>query len=462
MFARLGRLGPIRFVIPILFAFVMACLMGLMFYPMAHMSISNLPFAIVSLDEGMSTEQGETNAGETLVDTLIASTSSDDGDAMMVWTVLDSQEAMDEALENNEYYGYLVIPADFTQAQMAAQTGLGDVPTLEAYFDNAKSPMVASMLSTSFASMFEAMGMNVDSTIVHQGSDSSASSSVAMTSMMSGMYGSIIAITPMLTLSMTCAMLLTRVVSIRNITERGKRYRTIGLQALLVLIFSCIIGLIDCGLVTVAGGTSIPFVQMWTFAWLGSFCILILCVGLANINAGLEIVIAMLIMFLGMSSAMFAPEMLPAFWRDGLYPWVPQHFMGDGIRQILYMGANMFNNSTGPICIYGIIGIVILVLGGLIPRKPAPIMPSPEQIAALQQAAAAQQAAGQQGFNPQQAAAQGFAPQQAAGVPQGLTPEQIAAAQQAAAAAQQGAAQQGYTPQHGAGTTGGSDPQQQG
>lgn len=61
------KLGKAKYVVPLLIGIVAACVMSVMFYPMANMEMKGLPFAVLSLDEGVETPQGDMNVGDTLV-----------------------------------------------------------------------------------------------------------------------------------------------------------------------------------------------------------------------------------------------------------------------------------------------------------------------------------------------------------------------------------------------------------
>ena len=65
---REARDGHVRLALPSAIVLVVACVMGLVFYPMAHMEMRDLPFAVLSLDEGAQTPAGQMNAGNMLVE----------------------------------------------------------------------------------------------------------------------------------------------------------------------------------------------------------------------------------------------------------------------------------------------------------------------------------------------------------------------------------------------------------
>lgn len=116
------KLGKAKYVVPLLIGIVAACIMSVMFYPMANMEMRGLPFAVLSLDEGVETPQGAMNVGDTMVENITSMAATDDEDeSPIAWTKVGSQEELDEALENGEYYGAIIVPADFSAQQMAAK-----------------------------------------------------------------------------------------------------------------------------------------------------------------------------------------------------------------------------------------------------------------------------------------------------------------------------------------------------
>ena len=77
------KLGKAKYVVPLLIGIVAACVMSVMFYPMANMEMKGLPFAVLSLDEGVETPQGAMNVGDTLVENITSATAAEGGEE---WT----------------------------------------------------------------------------------------------------------------------------------------------------------------------------------------------------------------------------------------------------------------------------------------------------------------------------------------------------------------------------------------
>src|SRR5699024_314311 len=48
-----------------------------------------------------------------------------------------------------------------------------------------------------------------------------------------------------------------------------------------------------------------------------------------------SIIIYVLLMFFSMAAVQMAPEMLPAFYRDYILPWLPMRIYADGLKEVL-------------------------------------------------------------------------------------------------------------------------------
>lgn len=136
----LEKLGKKALIAPIGIGIVLCCILSLAIAPMLRAEPQNVPFAIVNLDKGAVTIAGNSNIGQTMADNLISGKSSLGGDSddesesdntlsnTVSWTQLSSEEELQEALANNEYYGGIVIPANFTSQQMSKAVGLSNAP----------------------------------------------------------------------------------------------------------------------------------------------------------------------------------------------------------------------------------------------------------------------------------------------------------------------------------------------
>lgn len=107
-----------RWIAPVAAA-VLAVLIGtVLLLPMMKMNPREIPVAVLSLDKGVTVSGEQINAGEALTDALIDSQGEEDS-PLVSWTVMDSQEDLDAAMLEGDYYAAIVIPADFSESQAA-------------------------------------------------------------------------------------------------------------------------------------------------------------------------------------------------------------------------------------------------------------------------------------------------------------------------------------------------------
>ena len=400
------KLGKAKYVVPLLIGIVAACVMSVMFYPMANMEMKGLPFAVLSLDEGVQTPQGDVNVGDTLVENITSATAAEDGEeSPIAWTKVGSQKELDEALENGEYYGAIIVPADFSAQQMAVKqaetkaslaqaqalmAAQGDAaqaaalaaaaqddgaseaeeveaPALKVLIDKAKSPLVASQMGASIPSMFQQMGVDVDVETIHEGSASDGDGAAA--NPMSGMVSLQLAIMPLFMVSMMTGLFLSRIFGKKTDATSAERWKSIGIQAAYAVVASLIVSLCAFCMLLWIAGIEAPMDAIVPFMWLASFCVMLVFIGAFNISTALGGLLALVGFALGMMTGTFPFEALPAFWQDWVYPWAPQRFMSEGIRAILYLDAGAWNAGSLPLLIVGAVGAMLTCIAALVPGK---------------------------------------------------------------------------------------------
>lgn len=64
----------------------------------------------------------------------------------------------------------------------------------------------------------------------------------------------------------------------------------------------------------------------------------------------------------------YAPEIMPAFYRNWIYSWIPMRFSADMITNALYF-TNGSSTTMSSAWVIGIIGVVALILIYLLPLK---------------------------------------------------------------------------------------------
>ena len=368
--------GKMKWAMPIGVVLGFTMLMSLLMFPMLNSSPENVPYAILSLDEGVETPAGEVNAGQALVDKVTGAESFEsegaDEESPLSWTVFTSQEEFDEAMDGTDFYGGIVIPADFTQSQMAAKSAAAlaatgaassdaevESPRVELVVDGAKNASLSSSLQTQLTATLVAAGIDVETTTVHE-ADLGNSSAAAMLAQVS--------VAPVLAVSMTGSMILFMMTRAKKGASRKQRAKTYGLQMGYAVLLSLLVACADLFISMVVGGMNLPIERLLPYLWLCSFSLMTLMLGLMNLAFPLG-ALGMFAIMGTMSCAYIAPEMLPSVWLDWVYPWSPAHFLVEGVRRVVFLGASPVNTCSAPLVVVALCGLACGVAAMLLAKK---------------------------------------------------------------------------------------------
>lgn len=419
MFEKLGkRACAAAIVIPV----VVICVFTLMFYPMARMELKGLPFALVTLDEGATLPTGELNVGSELSSALesgegisalgertaafAGADAAEDGDATasedsgssssmadaISWTVLEGQDALDAALDSHDYYGVIVVPENFTLSQIGAhldelkavlasqmqetasnaQAAAGQAEaiarlqeqveqvgsaSLAVYLDYAKSPLVATQLQSAMPGIFSQAGVSAEVEVLNDGGYEIESASP-----LAPMISQQIAVLPCVIGSLITALVLSRALNLRKAGSPAAAGKMAGVQLALAAVSTLVIALCAWCAVVVVAGMEMPFVESVGFLWLAAFCVTLVLLGCFDIALPLGIVVAVTLLALGNMLAVLPYEVLPSFWQGFVFPWAPQRFIGEGLREVLYLGSGPLNSAALPLLVVAAVGAVLLIV----------------------------------------------------------------------------------------------------
>lgn len=361
----IAKMGSRKYVLPVLVAVLVSCVMALIFYPIIKASPRELPFAVLSLDQGAETPQGDLNMGQMIAAQLVDGAGSAGGAATPIkWQPVESREQLDQALADNDYFGALIVPAGFTQGQVLAQTGQGDAVAVDVVLDNAKSPIVASQMQALIGGMFEQMDIPVQVQVIHTG-EVSASAASPLAGMMSQQIG----VMPLMIMSVVGAVLLSRIFDKKGAASPGARLVVLGKQVAYAAGLSLLISLAAVTLLNGLVGAGAPFWTTTVFLWFASFVVTLLFLGAFDVSIALGGFAVVVVLFCGMMTAVLPPEMLPTFWAEWIAPWAPQAFIGQGLRDILYMGAGLMPRGSGGLLALGGAGLALVAVSALFPIR---------------------------------------------------------------------------------------------
>lgn len=371
------RLGNKALAMPVLWGVLLCCILGLAFAPMLRADPSEVPFIVVNLDEGVSLGATDYNIGQTLADALesgdtsalteTADADEDAGDAgdatsslSLVITQMASEAEALEALEDTSYYGAIVIPEDFTACQLSATLASGEPAELTVYLNSGKNATLASSMQVVLMQTFLAAGITADVqtlNVADIGGGSLASTA-----------GVQLLVMPLFMLMLVMSLLTALVLWTQDVTGLRARHpiATAGLLVVAVVVLAALAVGLDLLTVTLAGGLTLPVGELFMFLWPTACACMLVLVGLSCVALPLGAVVGIATMALGMGTAMLSAEMLPAFWADYVCPWVPQAFLGNGVRQVISFGTDPLASGWPRLAIMAAIGLVALALACIV------------------------------------------------------------------------------------------------
>jgi hypothetical protein len=361
------NLGKRRYVLPLAAVVAIFCVMSLVVYPILNAAPKDVPFAALSLDEGADTPAGHVNAGEAILQNITGAAAVAGVESPIAWTVVESQAELDAALEDNEYYGALIVPAGFTQAQVAAQMAAAqgqtapETPALSVIINQGKNPMVASTMQSALLNIFYQAGIKAEFTTIHSADVGGGA--------MAGLMSSNMMVMPFVMMTLVASILLFFTTRPAKGAARAEKTRAYGVQLAYAAVLSLLVAAADILIITLVGGLSVPAGTILLCLWAACFALMALFLGALDIAPPLGVLVVLLVFGCGMSAGMLAAEMMPAFWRDWVYPWVPQHYISQGINAIVYMGGGAWNKGSGPLAITGLLGLALMAVAWAIPSK---------------------------------------------------------------------------------------------
>lgn len=269
--------------------------------------------------------------------------------------------------------------ADSTEETDEEDAGVG----ILVFLDVAKSPLVANQMQASLKAMFAETGMQADIVNIHDGTSegatiasaeqalksSSAEEDETPANPMGTMMSQQLLLIPTVMLSLIVGLILTRVARLKESEVKKECVRQLAKQVVLALVFSFIIALTAYAMFAFVAGGEADFWSLVLFAWIVSFALMLLVGGLANIAFGLAVLAVVCIVAFGMMTGVLPLQAMPAFWQDWVFPWAPQHYVGDGLRSILYLGTGFWNEQSQGFAWVALTGFVLSLLSLALPSR---------------------------------------------------------------------------------------------
>ncbi|MGG0260642.1 ABC transporter permease [Bacillus mycoides] len=369
-------------------ALLVVFIFSLTLFPTVQPKPKNLPIAIVNEDQGVEIpNQPKMNMGQTIVDNMKKTSKSEEEPAVK-WVEVQNKEAVQKGLNNQEYYAALVIPKDFSTKQASLRTPQPSSPEVEIFINQgmntAASTMAGQMLNAIVDNMNNTVrtqlleGLKAKGAILTADQVSNVVTPVTKKVTNVNEIGKNSAngnspmslFQPLWIASLASAAIIFIAISKTQVGTRKENFVLKLKQIVTGAIATLVIGF---GLTWIADGMvglNIPnFTDTALFLSITSFCFFLMISAVLSLVGLKGIGIFALLLFFGAPLLALAPEMMPSFYQDWIYSWLPMRFMIEGLREIFFFGKGLAWNT--PLTVLAWIGVVsvVIILGTAFKRS---------------------------------------------------------------------------------------------
>jgi len=315
--------------------------------PIIKATPRGIPMALLNLDQAATVNGQSENFGSTVVTNL--TTSAAGLNLPVKWLMCTEQACVDNAMADNTVYASIVIPPDFTSTMAAAQAGTSSTSPsqISVTINQGKNPAVAAVIASMMAQVSQAAGLAFNTTYINQIPADEGN----------GTPATLLAVL-MLFASMITTIVLVNVIKV-DFTRRAGRAKTILQQVGMAAGLAAVTALVAPPIIGGLAGAKLPYWNLVVLIFIGFFAfatIVLLSVDWLGMR-GLGIPV--LILLLGIPILALPYEALLTFWQNDVYPWVPQRFMIEGTRGVLFLGQKAFNSSVLWLAVTAVVGLAL-------------------------------------------------------------------------------------------------------
>lgn len=335
-----------------------------------------LPMALVILDRPAELSTGGTFAvGEMIQERLVS-----DPAMPFVWHIVDSEETAREGLDQREYYGAMVIPADLSSSLLSLATHSPIHPNVKIISNEGMNTQASMVIRQAMGPAMKMIGgellqqllgqigqqteqipvetatalmtlITVQEEVVHPPGVNNASGNAPGLLIQILWIGSLV----------TGIMLF--LTSQKAVAAGSRRWTVSALQAI-----------VGFAIVGIASGFTVWMASSWygmelanaretgLFLWLAGSAFFLLQSSLLNWIGFRAMPLLVLLMFFSMPLLNMAPEFLSQTTRDWIYSWTPLQFAAGGLREVMYFGGLDAVGSNACV-LWGVaVGSLILLL----------------------------------------------------------------------------------------------------
>lgn len=349
---------------PIL-AFVVIFIFSLSLFPSVQPQPRSLPIAIVNEDKGIQSEgQATINAGEQIVEQI--KTAMDDStptneEPAVKWIEVSTMEDVQHGLDDRKYYAALIIPKDFSVKQASLRTSTPSSPEVEILVNQGMNMAASTAAGQILNGVVDNMNTLVRTQILEglsrQNATLTAGQAAGLVTPISKKVTNVNEVgtnsgngnapislfQPLWMACLVSAALMT--MALKKMSNPTRKFVIVAklIQILTGAVIAVIVGFGLTWLADSMVGLNIAhfadtawFLSLTTFSFFLMILAVLAVIGLPGMS------IFALLLFFGAPLLALAPEMMPPFYQDWVYPWLPMRFMIEGLRDIFFFGKGLY------------------------------------------------------------------------------------------------------------------------
>lgn len=336
-----------------------------------------VPVALVVLDRPAQLPGGESLAvGEMLKEKLTSNPQ-----LPIAWTIVGSETEARAGMDDRQYYGALIVPADLS-AGVASLAGTDPKPaTVKIVANEGMNAQASTVVRQGLAQAMRLAGAELSKTMLERIGAQTQQVPVATAAAL---------LSPIVVQEETAHAagannatgnapgLLTQIMWMGSLVSAlilffaGGAAMKAGSHRPAAIVWQPVAGVLLAGLASAFlvweatawyGMELADATQTWLFLWLAGAAFYMLQSALLNWIGMPAMAILVLLMFFSMPMLNMAPEFLSVASRDWIYAWTPLRFAAVGLREVMYFGGLNAASSNAAV-LWGVGGGFLLLLVG--------------------------------------------------------------------------------------------------
>ncbi|SFB56438.1 YhgE/Pip N-terminal domain-containing protein [Cohnella sp. OV330] len=353
-----------------------------------------VPVALVMLDQPASLPGGESLAvGEMLKEKLTSN-----AQMPIAWTVVGSEAEARKGMDDRQYYGALIVPADLSAGVASLASAAPKPATVKIVANEGLNAQASTVVKQGLAQAMRLAGAELSKSMLERiGAQTQQVSVATAAALLSpivvqeetvhavGAYNATGNAPGLLTQIMWMGSLVSALI----LFFAGGAAMKVGSRRPTAIVWQPVAGILLAGIASAFlvweatawyGMELAEATQTWLFLWLAGAAFYMVQSALLNWFGMPAMAILVLLMFFSMPMLNMAPEFLSAASRDWIYAWTPLRFAAVGLREVMYFGGWDAASSNAAVLWNVGGGFLLLLIGsGWKRMKPkAQALPTPE------------------------------------------------------------------------------------